>query len=363
MYFIWMIVKFIGLIPYRLIYWTRIINKREYKKHRGKPVVFVCNHKSFADPPLMFMRFHRRLNFPVKEELMRKKIPNFFFRTIGCFPVKRGNDLALMRHCLGKLKKGQAVFIFPEGRRVFNSNESLAVRDGAAMIAIKGGAPIVPMVLKRAPRPFVPNAIKIGATISTEQYQNKRMEKADLSELSGKIQAAMSALLDGFEHKPRPKWWEAEQSVISRGIVIHENRLLVIKRVKEGQEYYVLPGGHIDDGENVRDAAAREVREETSIKCETVRLLYKYKREGDPNPRANGMQSFYLCAYKSGEPNVTDAEEYTDTTRVSGSYEPMYLDLEKLDTADLRPACIKKQLVCDIGKYGVHLTRNTKYVK
>ena len=381
MYYIWKLVVLIFYIPYRLVFWTRVINRRELRKHRGKGVVLVCNHKSFADPPLMvFLFWRRKLNFPIKEELTRKPFWRWFFRTIGCFPVKKGNDMALMRHCLAKLSKREVVYIFPEGRRAFNPEDALAVRNGAAMIAIKGGVPIVPMVLKRAPRPFIFNAVKIGATISTEQYQGKRLEKSDLNELSGKIQTAMSGLLENFEHKPKPKWWESRESIISRGIIFIEDkpdgenqpqkRLLVIKRFKNEQEYYVFPGGHVDEGESARDAAKREVKEETNVKCEPVRHLYKYNHtfktspdKANQHPRGIGMQSFYLCEYKSGKPGPTDAEEYTDTERTSGTYEPMLMDLETLKTADLRPASVKTQLLRDIEKYGTHLTRPTKYVK
>jgi len=231
------------------------------------------------------------------------------------------------------------------------------------MMAIKAGVPIVPMVLKRAPRPFIPNAIKIGATISTEQYQNKKLEKSDLNDLSAKIQESMAGLLDGFEHKPKPKRWEKEESKMSRGVVFVDGKLLVIKRVKEEKEYYVLPGGHADEGESARDAVAREVQEETGVKCEPVRLLYKYKHNKPDNPRLEGMQSVYLCEYKSGEPAPTDAEEYTDTSRENGTYEPMLMDIETLKTVDFRYDGIKTQLLRDIERYGTNLTRSTKYVK
>jgi len=382
MYYFWMLLKIIFYIPYRLVFPTRVINRKELKKHRGKGIVLVCNHKSNGDPPLMIFLFNRKLNFPVKESLMRDGISRWFFRTLGCFPVKKGNDVALMRHFLDRLAHKQAVFVFPEGRRVFNSEEALTLHNGAAMIAIKGGVPIVPMVIKRAPRLFVPNAIKIGSTIQTGEYQNKRLEKSDLNELSGKIRDSMAELLINFEHKPKPKLWEKEVSVISRGIVfINENtentsevtanagagksKLLVIKRNKNGQEYYVLPGGHIENGESARDAVAREVLEETNIVCEPERLLYKYKLPAlpDANPRAAGMQSFYLCNYKRGKAGATDAEEYTDKSRTSGTYEPMLVDTAALKSMDLRPKVIKEQLIRDIKKFGIKLTRAAKYVK
>ena len=363
--FFWLILKIIFYIPFRLTYWTRVKNRRELRKHHGRGVVIVCNHKSYADGPVMWLLFHRQYHFPVKEGVVKKGFWRWFFKGLNLFPVKRGNDLALMRHFLGKLEKKHGVFFFPEGRRIANPEDSLALRNGAAMIAIKGGVPIVPMVMKRAPRMFRFNTIKIGQTISTEEYQGKKLDKADLNALSAKIQATMAEMLDGWEHIPKPKWWEKKESESVRGIVIHDGKLLLLKRVKQGQEYYVLPGGHLDEGESTRDAVTREILEETSVQSEVQRLLYKAMVPARNSVKSKKiLQSYYLCKYKDGEPAPTDAPEYTDQrVEINGTYEPMFIDIAELETLAIKPAVVKKQLLKDIERYGIGLTRNAKYVK
>ena len=361
--FIWMILKIIFYIPFRLLYWTRVINRRELRKHHGKGVVVVCNHKSYADGPVMWLLFHRQFHFPVKEGVVKKGFWRWFFKGLNLFPVKRGNDLALMRHFLGKLEKKHGVFFFPEGRRIANPEDSLALRNGAAMIAIKGGVPIVPMVMKRKPQMFRFNTIKIGQTISTEEYQGKKLEKSDLNDLSAKIQTTMAELLDGFEHTPKPKWWEKRESENVRAIVIRDGKLLLLKRIKQGQEYYVFPGGHVDEGETTREAVTRETLEETNIQSITQRLLYK----ATVPARVRGkkyLQSYYLCKYIDGEPAPTDAPEFTEERiAVNGTTEPMFIDIAELENLTIKPAVIKKQLLRDIDRYGIDLTRNVKYVK
>lgn len=353
----WHIIKSILYFPFRIIFPTRTINKKEFKKHRGKGIVVCCNHRSYNDGPVLFMLFFlRKKRFLVKPSMFRTKFLNKNMRALGCYPVERGKTLSLMKYAKEQLQHNRALFMFPEGKRAFSPEDALALRDGAAMIAIMNNAPIVPMVFKRAPRLFRFNAVKVGATISTEQYQGKKTEKSDLAELSGKIQSSMTGLLDGFEIKRKLKWWESQESVIARGIIIMENKLLLIKRVRENQEYYVFPGGHVDEGEAARDAAVRETLEETGITSSPMRLLYKYSF-------MNALESYYYCNYKSGDVGKTDAEEYTDSERNKGTYEPMLVPIEELKNMDLRPNVVRDQLIKDIEKYGVNLARSPKYVK
>jgi hypothetical protein len=99
------------------------------------------------------------------------------------------------------------------------------------------------------------------------------------------------------------------------------------------------------------------------------------------------MQAFSLCGYISGEVSKTDAEEYTkcvsaeknaasvgfdeeytchvsgEPDREYGTYEPVLLETENLRDIDVRPKEIKEQLLKDIKKYGIRLTRPTKYLK
>ena len=58
-----------------------------------------------------------------------------------------------------------------------------------------------------------------------------------------------------------------------RGIIIYDDKILVVKHSQKA-DYYVLPGGHLDWGENVRDCMSREITEELGIKPKIGRLLY-----------------------------------------------------------------------------------------
>ncbi len=50
-------------------------------------------------------------------------------------------------------------------------------------------------------------------------------------------------------------------------------RLLLVRHRKEGEDYYLLPGGGVKWGESMEEALRREVREETGLEVQAGRLL------------------------------------------------------------------------------------------
>ena len=56
-----------------------------------------------------------------------------------------------------------------------------------------------------------------------------------------------------------------------------ENKIFVAKRIDNPADFWQMPQGGIDEGENYFDAALRELKEETSIKSvELVKEISKY---------------------------------------------------------------------------------------
>jgi 1-acyl-sn-glycerol-3-phosphate acyltransferase len=82
------------------------------------PLLVVANHLSVTDPPILGASLGRRLFFMAKEELFRKKIPGYFVRQFGAFPVHRGrSDREAFRQAERVLEQGEALAMFPEGKR------------------------------------------------------------------------------------------------------------------------------------------------------------------------------------------------------------------------------------------------------
>ena len=66
----------------------------------------------------------------------------------------------------------------------------------------------------------------------------------------------------------------------------------------EGQ--WALPGGFVDVGETVREAAVREVAEETGLAIEVSRLVGVYS-EPDRDPRGHNVSVVFLARVLGGQ--------------------------------------------------------------
>jgi 8-oxo-dGTP diphosphatase len=89
-----------------------------------------------------------------------------------------------------------------------------------------------------------------------------------------------------------------------------EGGIVLIKRKNEPFEgMWAFPGGFVDIGETVEDAAVREMKEETGLDVELVRLVGVYS-EPNRDPRGHNVSVAFLANVVGGEMKAdTDAEE------------------------------------------------------
>lgn len=116
------------------------------------PLIVVCNHVHNADPALVSIAFPRPLHFMAKQEAFAVPLLPLLMRWVGAFPVDRGKaDRWAIRRAEATLAQGIAVGMFPEGTRsVVRSLQ--AAHPGAAMIALRTGAPVLPAAITGSDR-------------------------------------------------------------------------------------------------------------------------------------------------------------------------------------------------------------------
>ena len=80
-----------------------------------------------------------------------------------------------------------------------------------------------------------------------------------------------------------------------------DGRVLLIRRGSEPFEgQWALPGGFVEIGETVEEAAAREAEEETGLSVEILRLVGVYS-EPDRDPRGHNVSVAYLARVLGGD--------------------------------------------------------------
>ncbi|NOX21276.1 MAG: NUDIX hydrolase [Nitrospirae bacterium] len=97
-------------------------------------------------------------------------------------------------------------------------------------------------------------------------------------------------------------------------IIIETDKGIVLIKRKNPPHGWALPGGFVDYGESLEQAAVREAREETGLDIELIRQFHTYS-EPDRDPRFHTITTVYIARAK-GQPKAgDDAKEVGVFTR------------------------------------------------
>ena len=131
---------------------------------------------------------------------------------------------------------------------------------------------------------------------------------------------------------------------IRAGVVLMQNdKVALIERHRAGLDYFVFPGGGVDDGESPEEAAIREAMEELGIEV-AIR-----QKVADIQLGSKSRQVYFLVEQVGGEFGTGLGEEYTDSDPNSpeeGIYIPIWMPLEELSLhGNIYPADLAKMVV------------------
>ena len=139
-----------------------------------------------------------------KEAFEKNKFFGWLFRKLGGYPVDReGNDIAAIKNTFKFLKDGKAVCIFPEGHRIKSENGG-ELKNGVVMISLKPKTPIVPCIIKKRPRLFVFNKMKLGEEIrlyEMDEFKDKKVDKELLDKASEYLSERFDQIRESFNKK------------------------------------------------------------------------------------------------------------------------------------------------------------------
>ena len=160
---------------------------KENKKMKGGNLI-ISNHITTVDPMyLMLGLWRRRHHFVATKELFAGKFKHWLFtKGFKCICIDRDNfSFASFKEITDNLKVGNIVTMFPEGS-VDTTGEGVRVfKNGAVMMALRSGAPIIPVYIQRREHWYSRLIIAMGEPIKPEDFKSDGiLTKNDLDKAS-----------------------------------------------------------------------------------------------------------------------------------------------------------------------------------
>lgn len=158
--------------------------------------ILCSNHRTYMDPIFIGLNIKQKLTFMAKQELFEKPVLGFVIKRLGAFPVSRGKgDTGAVDTAIKSVKDGKVLAIFPEGTRS-RDGELLRFKSGAALVAHKTGADIVPACIcfegKLSFRKKV--IVRFGKPVSNEELGITGQMATELKNASKLLQSRVQEL-------------------------------------------------------------------------------------------------------------------------------------------------------------------------
>jgi len=131
-------------------------------------------------------------------------------------------------------------------------------------------------------------------------------------------------------------------------VLIKDNKVALIERHRAGLEYFVFPGGGVDEGETPEQAAIRETMEELGIEVVIKRKIAEIQLG------RNSRQIYFIVEQVGGEFGTGTGEEFTDSDPNDpdeGVYVPIWMPITELPQhAKVYPVDLAKLVARSIEK-------------
>ena len=160
------------------------------------PVVFVCRHVGLMDPVVLMVLYIKKLIHPLvaKDYYDKNRFTQSFYNHAQCYPIDRYSvSTSWLQASLAALERGESIIIYPEGRRNKEDKSLLPFHNGAALLAARGGVPVVPVYnhFWKFPHPY---RLAIGEPIHLPPTPPEGPSSAWLTAQTEKIRAAVAEL-------------------------------------------------------------------------------------------------------------------------------------------------------------------------
>jgi len=129
----------------------------------------------------------------------------------------------------------------------------------------------------------------------------------------------------------------ARTDVRVSAIIIRGDSILLMHRRKKGKEYWVFPGGGVEDYETVEEGLVREVKEETNLDVLHIRekvMIY--------NEASEKEEPFFICKVSDGTPEIVGEEKHQN--RPENFYELQWVKISDIEKIWLVPEAASRKV-------------------
>ena len=185
-------INFLRVLVLPTFYLLRPYRYYGNRKVKDGACVYVSNHYGLMDPAYVASTTWEGVHFVGKKEIFETPVLGAIARTAKAISVSRdGKDARGLLDCFKCLKNGEKICVYPEGTRNKTDAEMLPFHHGAAMMAIRCKAPIVPIVIYSKPKYFRRTDILIGEPLELTQYYDRKLSEEEMAEADEFIRSHM----------------------------------------------------------------------------------------------------------------------------------------------------------------------------
>lgn len=128
-----------------------------------------------------------------------------------------------------------------------------------------------------------------------------------------------------------------------RAVIIQNESILLIHRVKAGVEYWVFPGGGVEDSDaSPEEALRRECREELGVAVHVGELLTEQAAHPSVGDQ---VELYFLCKILTGTIGTGDGPEFSRNRELSGTYKPEWISMASLSSVDAVPTEVRDKVI------------------